>query len=146
VRAGLIAAQDAAPNTMVGYEKGATVLCAHCFVPLYRLERGIAPGEKIKADAYRPITRSELRQLRREVTSIHAALKTWNDEHEQNHVQSLDRPKAGDPAICPACTKSFMQVYAPDAAEVTDRAYTWTLVTVPPMSEAYPMRSSHVDL
>lgn len=146
MRAGLVAAAERAPNTLIGYDKGATVLCAHCFVPLYKLERGISPGEVVKADAFRPISRAELRQLRKEVTSIHAALKPWSDDDETNHVNSLGRPSAGDPALCPKCHNSFMQVYAPGADEVTDHAYTWTLVTVPPMSGAYPVRSSRVDL
>lgn len=148
MRAGLVAAVETAPNALIGYEKGATVLCAQCFVPLYKLERGIGPGEKASrsVDAYRPITRAELRQLRKEVTSIHAALKTWTDEDETTHVNSIDRPKTGDPAACPKCARSFVQVFAPEADEVMDHAYTWRLVTVPPMSDAYPIRSSRVDL
>jgi hypothetical protein len=148
VRAGMIAAAVDAPNTLVGYDKGSTVICAHCFVPLYRLERGIGPGEKASrtVDAFRPISRAELQQLRREVTSIHAALKPWTADDERNHVHSIGRPKTGDPAVCPACQKSFVQVFAPEAGEVIDRAYTWRLVTIPPLSDAYPIRSSHVDL
>jgi hypothetical protein len=146
VRAGLIAAAESSPTPLDGYQKGSTVLCAHCFVPLFQLERGIGPGEKASrtVDAYRPITLAELRKLRREVTSIHAALKTWTDDQEREHVQRLPRPKTGDQAMCPACERSFVQVFAPDAEEVLDRAYTWRLVTVPPFSDAYPVRSSHV--
>lgn len=148
MRAGMVAAAETAPNTLMGYEKGATVLCANCFVPLYKLERGIGPGEKASrsVDAYRPISRAELRQLRKEVSSINAALKLWTDEDEKAHVRAIDRPKTGDPAVCPKCDHSFVQVFAPEAGEVLDRAYTWRLVTVPPMSAAYPVRSSHVGL
>jgi hypothetical protein len=146
VRPGILAAAASAPNTLVGYDKGATVICAHCFAPIYRLERGISPGECVKADAYRPISRAELRQLRKEVTSVNAALKAWTDDDEQTHVHSIDRPVQGQPALCPKCGKSFAQVFAPDAGEVIDRAYTWRLVTIPPLSDAFPIRSSHVDL
>jgi hypothetical protein len=146
MRAGLVAAAETAPNSMVGYEKGATVLCQNCFVPLFKLERGLHPGEGVKAEAFRPISRIELRQLRREVTSINAALKLWTDEDEKAHVNSIDRPVQGSPALCPKCGQGFPQVFAVEAAEVNNRDYTWRLITVPPMSEAYPMRSSHVDL
>lgn len=148
MRAGLVAAAASAPNDLDGYTKGSTVLCAHCFVPLFTLERGIGPGEKASrtVDAYRPITATELRQLRREVPSIRAALKMWTADEERTHVERVVRPKTGDAALCPACEKSFVQVFAPEAGEVIDRAYTWRLVTVPPMSAAYPIRSSRVDL
>jgi hypothetical protein len=131
---------------MLGYEKGATVICQNCFAPLYKLERGVYPGEPVKADAFRPLSRTELRQLRREVTSIAAALKPWTDDDEKAHVNSIGRPVQGEPALCPKCGQGWPQVFAPEAAEVNDRAYTWRLITVPPMSDAYPVRSSDVRL
>lgn len=147
MRAGLVAAAADAVD-LDGYAKGATVICAHCFVPLYRLERGIAPGEKASrtVDAYRPVTASDIATLRREVPSVAAALKTWTPDTVKAHVDTIGRPKTGDPAVCPSCSKSFVQVFAPEAGEVIDRAYTWRLVTIPPLSDAYPVRSSRVDL
>ena len=146
MRAGLIAAAETAPNPLDGYPKGSTVLCQHCFVPLFRLERGVSPGEGVKADAFRPISRAELQELRREVPSIAAALKLWTDADEQAHVSRIDRPVQGQPALCAACGHGFPQIFAVEAAEVNNRDYTWRLITVPPMSDAYPMRSSDVDL
>ena len=148
MRAGLVAANETAPNPLDGYPKGSTVICAHCFVPLYVLERGIYPGDKVgrSIDAYAPISVSQLNQLRRDVPSVQAALKTWTDEEVREHCERILRPYTGMPAACPACQRSFMQVFAPDSSEVIDHAYTWRLVTIPPMSEAYPVRSSRVDI
>lgn len=146
MRAGLEAATKDAPNDLDGYHKGSTVLCAACFVPLYILERGIAPGEKASrtVDAYRPVTVGDIQRLRRDVPSVHSALLRWTAEDVKRHVQTIDRPKTGSIAECPACQKSWVQVFAPEAAEVVDRAYTWRLVTIPPMSAPYPVRSSRV--
>lgn len=148
MRAGLVAAAASAPNTLDGYPKGSTVICAHCFVPLYRLERGISPGEKTgrTVDAYAPLSPADVSRLRRDVPSVQAALKTWTDEQVREHCDRIMRPHTGMPAICPACQRSYMQVFAPDSAEVIDHAYTWRLVTIPPLSDAYPIRSSRVDL
>lgn len=148
MRAGLVAAAESAPNALDGYPKGSTVLCAHCFVPLYRLERGISPGERTSrsVDTYRPLTVEDFKQLRRDVPSVWSALRTWTDAQVVAHVHSIERPKTGSPAACPACQRSFVQVFAPESAEVIDRAYTWRLVTIPPMSDAYPVRSSRVRL
>ena len=147
MRAGLVAAAVDAVD-LDGYAKGSTVICAHCFVPLYRLERGIAPGEKASrtVDAYRPVTASDIHHLRLEVPSVRAAMKGWTPLQVKAHVESIDRPRTGSSAECPACHKSYVQVFAPDASEVIDRAYTWRLVTIPPLSDAYPVRSSRVDL
>jgi len=148
VRPGLAVANETAPNTLDGYPKGSTVICAHCFVPLFRLERGIYPGENSArgADAHRPISLIELAELRRDVPSVNAALKAWTFEDMQKHCASIGRPKTGDPAVCPACERSYVQVFAPEAGEAIDRAYTWRLVTIPPLSGPYPVRSSHVRL
>lgn len=148
MRAGLEAAAATAPNPLDGYPKGSTVLCAACFVPLYRLERGIAPGEKASrtCDAYRPVTASDIAELRREVPGVKSALMQWTPADVVAHVNQIDRPKTGSLAECPACHKSWVQVFAPEAGEVIDRAYTWRLVTVPPLSDAYPVRSSRVRL
>ena len=147
MRPGIVAAAQDAID-LDGYAKGSTVICAHCFVPLYQLERGIAPGEKASrtVDAYRPVSAGHLERLRSEIPSVKAALATWTPADVQAHVDVIDRPRTGDPAVCPSCQKSFVQVFAPDADEVIDRAYTWRLVTIPPLSDAYPVRSSCVDL
>lgn len=146
MRAGLQAAIEAARTEQEGYPKGSTVICAHCFVPLFTLTRSIGPGEKANrtTDAYRPITLQELTALRRDVPSVTAALKLWTAQQAFDHVARIEAPRSGSPAACPACQRSFVQVFAPDAAEVVDRAYTWRLVTIPPLSGPYPIRSAHV--
>ncbi len=148
MRAGMVAAIAAAQNEMEGYPKGSTVICAHCFVPLFTLTRSITPGDKANrtASAYRPITVHEIRALRRDVPSVTAALKAWTFKEEIAHVAGLEPPKSGSPAACPVCHKSFVQVFAPEASEVIDQAYTWRLVTIPPMAGPYPVRSAQVDL
>lgn len=142
------AAIAASRTEQEGYPKGSTVICAHCFVPLYTLTRTINPGDKANRSiaAYKPITALELRQLRRDVPSVNAALKTWTHEDEIAHEARVIAPSTGSPAQCPACSKSYVQVFAPDANEVIDLAYTWRLVTIPPMSGPYPVRSAHVSL
>lgn len=148
MRAGLEAAIAAARHESDGYPKGSTVICAHCFVPLFTLTQSINPGDKANRStgAYRPITVQELRTLRLNVPSVAAALKTWTVQDEIAHEARVEAPKSGTPAQCPACLKSFVQVFAPEASEVIDQAYTWTLVTIPPLSGPYPVRSAHVSL
>lgn len=146
MRAGLRAADADAPNSLDGYHKGETVICAQCFVPLFVLERGIAPAEKTSrsVDAFRPVTVADIERLRRDVPSVRSALMRWTPADVDAHARRIDRPKAGSPAACPACSKSFVQVFAPDAAEAIDRAYTWRLVTIPALSGAFPVRTSRV--
>ena len=146
MRAGLEASIQAAHTDNDGYPKGSTVICANCFVPLFTLTRSICVGDKANrtVDAYRPITVQELRTLRRNVPSLQAALKTWTMDQEIAHAARIQAPKTGDEAKCPACDNSFVQVFAPEAAEVIDRAFTWRLVTIPPLSGPYPVRSSQV--
>lgn len=148
MRAGMEAAIAAAHQETEGYAKGSTVICAQCFVPLYTLTRTIGPGEKANrtVDAYRPLTPSDIATLRREVPSVTAAMKTWTYEQVVQHAFSIAELRTGSPAACPACQKSFVQVFAPEASEVIDHAYTWRLVTIPPLSGAYPVRSAHVRL
>jgi hypothetical protein len=136
----------AAQGEMEGYPKGSTVICAHCFVPLFTLTRSISPGDKANrtASAYRPVTVQEIRALRLNVPSVTAALKAWTFKEEIAHVAGLEAPKSGSPAACPVCHKSFVQVFAPEASEVIDQAYTWRLVTIPPMAGPYPVRSAQV--
>jgi hypothetical protein len=146
MRAGLQAAIEAARDENEGYPKGSTVICAHCFVPLYLLTRSISPGQKAlnSWDSYRPLSEGEIWTLRRQVPSVTAALKTWDINDVRAHVQSIPELKRYSPALCPNCQRSFVQVFAPDAAEVTDHAYTWRLVTIPPMSGPYPIRSANL--
>jgi hypothetical protein len=146
MRAGLVAAIAASRAENEGYPKGSTVICAHCFVPLYILTRSIGSGDKSNrtVDAYRPVTVQDIRRLRRDVPSVTAALKPWTAAEEIAHVASIPELRTGSAALCPACSKSFVQVFAPEASEVIDRAYTWRLVTIPPMSGPLPVRSSKV--
>ena len=148
MRPGIAAAIAAAHQESEGYPKGSTVLCAQCFVPLFQLTRTIEPGEKTSRsiDAYRPVSVADIARLRREVPSVRAALKMWSVADMVAHVQRLEPPKTGSPAQCPACQRSFVQVFAPSSSELIDQAYTWRLVTIPPLSGPYPVRSAHVDL
>ena len=148
MRAGMEAAILAAHNENDGYIKGSTVICAQCFVPLYTLTRSIGPGEKANrtVDAYRPITVSEIKRLRRDVPSVTAALKTWTPNDEFAHACSVEELRTGSPAVCPKCERSFVQVFAPDEAEVIDRAYTWRLITIQPLTGPYPVRSAKVTI
>lgn len=146
MRAGLVAAIAAARSEQEGYPKGSTVICAHCFVPLFVLTRTIEPGQKANrtVDAYRPISVAELAQLRRDVPSVAAALKLWTAEQAVAHVNRITQPRTGSSAECPACQRSFVQVFAPEAGEVMDQAYTWRLVTIQPMAGPLPVRSADV--
>jgi hypothetical protein len=146
MRPGLQAAIAAAHAENDGYPKGSTVICAHCFVPLYVLSRTISPGDTASRsiDAYQPITAVQLSALRRDVPSVRAALKLWSMGDVMAHVQKIQPPRTGSAAQCPSCLHCFLQVFAPSEAEVIDQAYTLRLVTIPPMSGPYPVRSSDV--
>jgi hypothetical protein len=148
MRAGLEAAIKASRDESEGYPKGSTVICAHCFVPLYILTQNINPGDKASrsTQAYRPVCVQDIRTLRRNVPSVTAALKSWTVQDEIAHEARVVELKNGSPAQCPSCLKSFVQVFAPDANEVIDHAYTWRLVTIPPLTGPYPVRSAHVSL
>jgi len=147
MRAGMVAAIAAAQQESEGYPKGSTVLCAQCFTPLFTLTRTITPGEKANrtASAYRPVTVHDIRRLRRDVPGVAAALKLWTSADEIAHEARLEAPASGSPAVCPCCQKSFVQVFAPGADEVIDQAYTWRLVTIPPLAGPLPVRSSEVQ-
>ena len=143
------AAKRAGASELDGYPKGSTVICQHCFLPLYRLERGLYPGQKTKdtGNDYRPLTVADIDELRRDVPSVHAAMKTWTPDQVREHCERIPRFTNGMAPVCVACGHSFPQIFAPTASEFGDRAYTWVLVTIPPLLKGpLPIRTSEVSL
>ena len=126
----------------VVYPKGSIVVCVSCAAPIYRLERGIYVGEKAgrSADAYRPVRVQDLIELRgRE--DIDAGLKSiltnMSSAQMARHCDQIRALVAGDPMVCPSCTRSFVAVRSSanpaEAGETIDRGYVIELLTVPPV-------------
>jgi hypothetical protein len=141
MRASLIEslAQRGNQGREVLYPKGSTVLCSQCMKPLFTLTRNIYSGEKVSrtVDAYRPVSVADLAGLaeRMDVMSVAVLLRYWTPEQRQAHCDHIQAPKTGDPAVCPACGLSWPRVRAVEAAEVTDHAYVWEPVTIPPRAD-----------
>lgn len=126
------------------YPKGSIVICVSCAAPIYRLERGIYVGEKAgrSAEAYRPVRVQDLLELRgRE--DLDAGLKTiiasMSTAQMKRHCDRIRTLVAGDPLVCPSCTRSFVAVRSSanpaEAGETLDRAYVIELLTVPPVGQ-----------
>jgi hypothetical protein len=124
-----------------GYPAGSIVICVSCAAPIYRLERGIAIGEKTgrTADAYRPVRLKDLVELRdREDANagVRAVLTAQSPAQLQAHCDRIPELRAGMPFVCPCCTRPFVAVRSsPDpreANETLQRGYVIELVTIPP--------------
>jgi hypothetical protein len=122
------------------YPKGSVVLCNACALPIYKLEHGIALGDKggKSAASFKPLRMADLTELedRRDVDAgVCAKLKSLTAEQRKDLV-TCDEPKTGDPMLCPSCKQCFAQVLSVEKSETLDRAYVIELLTIPPMGQA----------
>lgn len=118
------------------YPKGSIVLCNACTRPIYKLEAGIALGDKggKSATCFKPLTTVDLIALahRQDVDGgVQAAIRALQPEQERRLTDAAC-PKAGDPMLCPVCQECFVQVLSVERSEVLDKAYVIELLTIPP--------------
>lgn len=91
-----------------GFPKGTICLCPDCWRPVFALERGLSLGDRggRSASAFRPITRADLQGLltRPDLNPTwQSLLRAWMVTPDLERVLRADRPRPGDPAICPNC-------------------------------------------
>jgi hypothetical protein len=125
------------------YPKGSIVLCNACGDPIYKLEGGIALGDKAgrMASRFKPIGLADLNELAGRVdidAGIRARLNAWTLDARRAHVAKLTEPSSGDAMVCPACGGCFVQVLTTEKTETIDRAYVLELLTVPPFGGGRP--------
>lgn len=125
------------------YPKGSIVLCNACALPIFKLEGGIALGDKggRMADRFKPVTLADLVILADRVdidAGVRALMNSWTPAERKAHVDKLSTPKAGDAMVCPCCGGGFAQVLSTEKTETIDRAYVLELVTIPPQGFGRP--------
>lgn len=129
------------------YPKGSIVLCNACAAPIYKLDGGIALGDKggRMASRFKPLSLTDLNELAGRVdidAGVRAKVNTWTLDERKAHLATLSEPKAGDPMVCPTCGGCFAQVLSTEQTETHDRGYVLELLTIPPvgMGRPAPMR------
>lgn len=123
------------------FPKGSIVICNCCAGPIFKLDQGIALGDKAgrMASAFKPLTLADLETLaaREDIDAgIRATLRSWTPDQRKAHIAKLREVRTGDPMLCPACDKCFVQVLAEEKTEALDKAYTLELLTIPPVGVA----------
>jgi len=141
--------QDSPVSQFERYPKGSIVLCNACAVPIYKLDHGIALGDKggKSADCFKPLTASDLTALedRHDVDAgVIAAVRRLTPE-QRYAVTGADAPRAGRPMVCPSCRDIFVQVVSVEKTEVLDKAYVIELLTIaPPGQKSVAVRGKHL--
>jgi hypothetical protein len=131
------------------YPKGSIVICNACAMPIYKLDFGIALGDKggRSADSFKPLTATDLIALahRQDVDAgVVAKVKSLTIE-DQQAVTGAAVPKSGDPMMCPVCKGTFAQIISIEKHEVLDRAYVIELLTIPPQGQrGAAIRGRHI--
>jgi hypothetical protein len=125
------------------YPKGSIVLCNACALPLFRLEAGIAVGDKggRMASRFKPVALTDLNELAGRVdidAGVRAAVLAMTAEQRKAHVEKIAEPKTGDPMACPHCHGCFVQVLSTEQDETHDRGYVLELLTIPPFGAGRP--------
>lgn len=120
------------------YPAGSIVVCVSCAAPLYRLERAIYIGEKAgrSADAFRPVRVADLVTLRDRAevdAGLRARLREQTPAQRQAHCDRIPVLRAGDPLVCPACTRAFVGSRSTEVNETLERGYVIELFTIPPV-------------
>jgi hypothetical protein len=119
------------------YPKGSTVLCNACGLPIYKLEHGIALGDKggQSASCFKPLSAMDLQAIedRDDVDAgIRARIKMLTAKEREAILQHTAEPKTGAPMMCSVCHGCFVQVLSLEKSEMLDRAYVIELMTIPP--------------
>ena len=130
------------------YARGSIILCNHCALPIYRLERGIGIGEKAgrAVSAFKPVRLRDVLWLVGRVDvdpGLRATLGMMTIAEHRALIDHIGEPRTGDPALCPHCGHGFVQARTVERAETIDRAYVWELLTVPPAGIAPPIRGKN---
>jgi hypothetical protein len=140
--------EDSPATGFERYAKGSIVLCTSCACPIYKLDHGIALGDKGgRASSFKPLTNIDLIALahRQDIDAgVVAKVRTLSLEDQQKLIGAAE-PKSGDPMLCPMCAGCFPQVIAVEKHEVLDRAYVIELLTIPPQGQkALAVRGKHL--
>ncbi len=122
-----------------GYPKGSIIVCGDCWKPVYKLERGITPGDRCgrAASAFAPLTRVDFADLNERPDldlGWRGLLAIYAMSPDVSAVLDADRPRSGDMALCPACGGQFLKARAVTLGETLDRAYVWEMLWVPPLA------------
>lgn len=132
------------------YPKGSVVLCNTCALPIFKLNHGIALGDKSgsTAKAFKPLSVADLDALgqRPDIDAgVRAMVATWTPADRAAHVLKLREVRSGDPMVCPCCGNTFVQVLSVEKDETLDRAYVIELLTIPPDAKAAPVRGKSIS-
>ena len=125
------------------YPKGSIVLCNACALPVFKLDRAIAFGDKggQVASAFKPFAMADLVTLSERLDvdpGVRAKVRSMTLEQRTELLSKLREVRAGDPMACPVCGDCFVQVRSVDKTELLDRAFTLELLTVPPEGVGRP--------
>src|SRR3990170_4660345 len=106
------------------YPKGSIIVCISCGRPLYRLERGIAYGEKAgrARDALRPVTVTDLVELRQRVdleSGVRALLHELSSSFLA-YVDAIPLPTQGSPALCCFCGQAYVVARSAETSDTID--------------------------
>ena len=128
---------DSPAENFERYPKGSIVLCNACALPIFKLDFGIALGDKggRSVRAFKPLVMADLDALidRDDADAgVRATVSAMTHEQRVAHIHKLREFKTGDPMACPACHACFVQVLAVTRHEVMDKAYTMELLVVKP--------------
>lgn len=138
MRAALAESIERGP-TMELYPRGAIVCCVSCARPIYRLERSIGIGEKASRAvlALRPVAVSDLEELaqREDVDpGVRAVVRAI--PQRAHYADTIERPRAGDGAICPKCGGAMIVGRTAETSDTIDRAYVMELHCINPVGHA----------
>jgi len=122
-----------------GYPKGSIIVCGDCWKPIWKLERGITPGDRCgrAAGAFAPLTLADLRDLdgRPDLDEgWRGLLAVYALSPSARAVIGARRPRSGDAATCPACGGQFLKARTVTQSETLDHAYVWEMLWVPPLA------------
>jgi hypothetical protein len=142
-------AADSPASGFDRYAKGSIVVCTACAKPIFKLERGIALGDKAgqMASAFKPLSLVDVDALagRTDIDQgVRAAMSSMSLDKRVEFVNKLREVRSGDPMICPVCGDCFVQVLSVEAHEVLDKSYTLELLTIPPDGRPAPLRGKYI--
>ncbi len=126
--------------TFEGYAKGSIVICPDCWKPIYRLERGISPGDRAgrAASAFAPLRREDCLSLATrpdlDATWRQLFVTWWHTSPDARRLIEAQRPRAGDVIACPLCDGPYIKPRTVELADTHDRAYVLEMATIAPLT------------
>jgi len=145
--------EDSPDSQFERYPKGSIVICNACAKPIYKLDFGIALGDKAgkAASSFKPVSEQDILTLARREdidAGIRAALRAMPMTTLAEYIEKLAAAevKAGEPMICPVCHECFVQVLTTEVSETLDKSYVIEMLTIPPegLGRPAPVRGKHL--